>query len=511
MRWVKEGQRNWGLMDYKDRTRDFLPYKPEAKGAQFSYLRSDKLNYLDILVVLDSQGTLFFWAFGSFLLGSLDSFQLMKPKLPPGISSISIQSVDLCSSLQRLMLITHLQTDQSPHSTVLASVNTSIFVTRGREICTMAWQFLSVKELLERTVLAIDQVKAQWNKANDFFSKIVNNFEKTLGEGGSKSSIPESLLTILVSGMVDPTLENWFVNVLKVQGLKEFQRVMDSALEGMRDLTADHLQPLAELLCFKLTELVSYSKCKEQFGALGLSTEELVGMESLSSSLLITIEKLLITTLSERTQFSHLFSWLTKVQCGIFGDVSSHTNSNFDVLLIAKLIDTHFSSNSTLPLTPFFENKPSGQLNTKFEDLYFFKTSGQCLVEMAKGLEKALERVLKGMQGEMAKLFSVEGAISVCSGIDMDRPICESFKFHFDAKDSQNKPIQTIGFKCTDGDTSILYLVSAERQGSGSGKLQAKVCAVPVPGNREFVDYCFYKGDSLLLLYKTASADCLIN
>eukprot|EP01125_Pyxidicula_operculata_P002209 TRINITY_DN1211_c0_g1_i3.p1 TRINITY_DN1211_c0_g1~~TRINITY_DN1211_c0_g1_i3.p1 ORF type:complete len:612 (+),score=140.59 TRINITY_DN1211_c0_g1_i3:216-2051(+) len=212
----------------------------------------------------------------------------------------------------------------------MVEVDTSVLSERKREISTLTWYILSIREITNRIQDNIDDVAKEWKKVSDSFENNLETLEQMIKEEKlviTSSELPDQLMSLLVSGTADRPVTDWLVHKLQLKGTKEWWRIVDGVLDTVRDLVTDQIQCLNELLVFKLSEINNLAlwsstgrKCVS-FVPHNI-TNELV---NLASSLSLKTNTLINQINKSKYELSHFFSWIFKVQYKMFSDEQNNS------------------------------------------------------------------------------------------------------------------------------------------------------------------------------------------
>lgn len=120
--------------------------------------------------------------------------------------------------------------------------------------------------------------ESEHNEGATSTEKGLSNYLKSnnLSEEGEDKATAESLLLdSLLTGSVDPAVENWIQDYLRERGIKKWRKQCFYSYDHIRRTLFDYLLPACERLILFLTELRGLGKWKERGPALGIDADQL--------------------------------------------------------------------------------------------------------------------------------------------------------------------------------------------------------------------------------------------
>jgi hypothetical protein len=94
-------------------------------------------------------------------------------------------------------------------------------------------------------------------------------------EGEDKATAESLLLDSLLTGSVDPAVENWIKDSLRERGIKKWRKQCFYSYDHIRHTLFDYLLPACERLILFLTEIRGLGKWKERGPSLGIDADQL--------------------------------------------------------------------------------------------------------------------------------------------------------------------------------------------------------------------------------------------
>ncbi|KAH7444281.1 hypothetical protein KP509_02G071700 [Ceratopteris richardii] len=358
--WVEEKEMAQTAADdlfvYEDRTPRFFPPPPKSPampGAAPAFDISGAVGSMEdpnspmdaktalkashqqinILCSGDRNGTICLNIFGVFLIGRVDVSELdistcKHEKDATKDSSYRLHDpfilkVSLSENLHHLSVLctgklvsSHFEerktNQEAAYGVFSLKINTALIGCRSKELHQVALQVSSIEELLEVLQVSMNVMQKVWSDAHTSFREKFKGLSQLLREHGSHANPQEECLSLLSCGLASSGLHQFLAVSLGEGGLKRLSKTMDAALRELHVVIAEHLQPVAEILAFRVGELRGISRWKARLRSIGLD-EKLVdqAMEN-SGMVLIQIERLLRVIADKVAQYRMFFIWLTK-------------------------------------------------------------------------------------------------------------------------------------------------------------------------------------------------------
>lgn len=358
--WVEERHLAQGGVDdlffYEDRTPRFFPPPPkppampgtapafDITGAVGSvddqHSEADsKTNTksshqrINILCSGDRNGIICLNVFGVFLIGRVDLGELdIKPfkiekentmECTHRLFDAFVLKVSLSEDLRQMSVLctgqlvpSCLQEDgvnkEKASGLFCMQINSALVGRRSKELHQVALQVSSIEELLDVLQASINVMQKQWSDAIGSFFEKIQGLSQMLREHGSHANPREELLSLLSCGLASTGVHQFLAGSLGEAGLKRLSKTMDTALRELHVVISEHLQPVAEILAFRVGELRGISRWRARLQSIGLN-EKLVdqAMED-AGMVLVQVEHLLRIVSDTAGQFRMFFVWLTK-------------------------------------------------------------------------------------------------------------------------------------------------------------------------------------------------------
>ncbi|WOG85226.1 hypothetical protein DCAR_0104414 [Daucus carota subsp. sativus] len=332
---------------YEDRTSRFFPpppRKPRMPGVVsgdtgFSDDGEDSLRELynsshqrfNILCSGDKDGIICFSIFGIIPIGKLNihDVSICFPQMGDHVSlqllNASICRVALSTDLCHLIVMcsgelfhgvvgSHDQRMAEPdlvgfHCLLL---DTSIFWKRKNELHQVAQQASNVEDLTEVIRSSVSVMCKQWLDAMHTFHEKFDSLSTLIVDHGLDSTPQEEFLSLLGGARTSPPVHQFLVNSLGEAGLKRVAKTVCSTGKELQLIVLDHLQPAAEIICFRMGELRGLSKWRARYQSIGLDTTLFDKATEKAGTLLIQVERFMSVLSSAVQQFSNFFNWLLK-------------------------------------------------------------------------------------------------------------------------------------------------------------------------------------------------------
>ncbi|MCO5603136.1 hypothetical protein L7F22_057283 [Adiantum nelumboides] len=358
--WVEERQPMQGTADdvffYEDRTPRFFPPPPKSPampGAVPAFDVSGAVGSLEdqnssadakaalksshqrinILCSGDSIGTICLNIFGVFLIGKVEVGELDIRTCAMGNQNFTgdiyrlldafVLKVSLSENLQQLSVLCSGQLVSSCPQRGRASkeiasglfcmqINSVLVGSRSKELHQVALQVSSIEELLEVLQVSMNVMQKLWSDAIGAFQEKFQGLMQLLREHGSHANSREELLSLLSCGLASTGVHQFLAVSLGEGGLKRLSKTMDTALRELHVVISEHLQPVAEILAFRVGELRGISRWRARLQSIGLEEKLVDGAMEDAGMLLVQIERLLRIISDTAAQYRMFFAWLTK-------------------------------------------------------------------------------------------------------------------------------------------------------------------------------------------------------
>ncbi|KAG0565222.1 hypothetical protein KC19_8G174800 [Ceratodon purpureus] len=397
--WAQEGQEAADHGDdvfcYEDRTSRFFPsppHTPPMPGMASNFDMSGVLGHvaedqsqanrknvlraaqqrLYILCSGDRNGIICLSAFGVFPIGKLDIRDLTisgmvaeyksvaKPvsrlldasALEVSLSEDLRNMTVICSGAQSVESLQAMAGAESRASGLYAiSVDTSLLGDRRKELRQVALQASSVEELLEVVEGTVTVMRKHWSEAISTFEDKFRSLSTLLLEHGSPVKPRDEFLSLLACGSASAALHQFLAASLGEAGLKRLAKSIDTAGRELHNLIAEHLQPAAEIIAFRVGELRGLSRWRSRLRRIGLHETLMEDAMENAGMLLVQVERLLRTVSDTTGQFRLFFVWLTKSLRQLNGDVGPQANQlpAIDSVGVADFLRTHFERDPVGP------------------------------------------------------------------------------------------------------------------------------------------------------------------
>eukprot|EP00250_Pteridium_aquilinum_P014515 c22036_g1_i2 orf=98-2485(+) len=358
--WVEERQLVRGSADdlffYEDRTPRFFPPPPKSpampgtapafdisgavgsaddqnSSADSKTTLKSSHQRINILCSGDRNGIICLNIFGVFLIGRVElgeldikSFAYEKDNTKEGtyrLLDAFVLKVSLSENLQQLSVLCSGQLISSCSQKGKANngkasrlfcmqINSTLIGRRSKELHQVALQVSSIEELLEVLQVSMNVMQKQWSDAIGSFQEKMQGFSQLLCEHGAHGNPREELLSLLSCGSASAGVHQFLAGSLGEGGLKRLSKTMDTALRELHVVISEHLQPVAEILAFRVGELRGISRWRARLQSIGLD-EKLVdqAMED-AGMVLVQVECLLRIISDTAAEFRMFFVWLTK-------------------------------------------------------------------------------------------------------------------------------------------------------------------------------------------------------
>ncbi|KAL2619865.1 hypothetical protein R1flu_000070 [Riccia fluitans] len=381
--WAEEGQNITDHEDevffYEDRTPRFFPPPPkppsmpgsapsfdmsvlgsavdEQGGSSLKCATQDVRHGLDILCSGDKDGVICLSAFGVFPIGRLDTRELVicdtdcrGKRTSQQLLNASALQVSLSSDLRHMTVVCTGTNTVDGRSRIAGpgnyciSVNTSILGDRRKELRQVALQVSSIEELIDVLQTSLAVMEKHWSEAITAVRKKFSGFTQLLHEHGWNVSPQDELLGLLTCGHASPALHQFLASTMGEGGLKRLAKSVDTASKEMCSVLAEHMQPAAEIIVFRLGELRGLARWEDRLASVGLEEDLIDRALEHATMLSVQLERLL-RIISETTGgFRVFFVWLLKALRQLNRETLSQTEPlpNVDSTAVANFLQTDF-------------------------------------------------------------------------------------------------------------------------------------------------------------------------
>ncbi|KAL3681938.1 hypothetical protein R1sor_024894 [Riccia sorocarpa] len=413
--WAEEGQNVTDHEDevffYEDRTSRFFPPPPkppsmpgtapsfdmssvlgsavdEQGGSSLKGATQDVRHGLDILCSGDKDGVICLSAFGVFPIGRLDTRELVVcdmdgrgKRTSQQLLNASALQVSLSSDLRHMTVVCTGTNTVDGRSRIAGpgnyciSINTSILGDRRKELRQVALQISSIEELIDVLQTSLAVMERHWSEAITAVRKKFTGFTQLLQEHGWTVSPEDELLGLLTCGHASPALHQFLASTLGEGGLKRLAKGIDTASKEMCTVLAEHMQPAAEIIVFRLGELRGLARWEERLACIGLQEELIDRALEHATMLSVQLERLLRIIAETTGGFRVFFVWLLKALRQLNRETVPQTEvlPNVDSTAVAKFLQTDF------------ENDPVS--------LHLSNSSSNVVVDVPKEVQELMEEV----------------------------------------------------------------------------------------------------------------------
>ncbi|KAL4388460.1 hypothetical protein GQ457_09G001980 [Hibiscus cannabinus] len=368
---------------YEDRTSRFFPPAPRvprmpglAPGDtgfmddsedSFRELSNSSYQRFNILCSGDRDGSICFSIFGIFPIGKINIHNLSIPTpfatepTTYRLSHASISKVALSKDLCHLIVmcsgelnhdeIESAERQLGTHGFHCLLLDTSIFWKRKNELHQVAQQASNIEDLIEVIRTSLSVMSKQWKDAMHTFREKFDSLSRLIIDHGLDSSPQEEFLSLLGGARTSPPIHQFLVNSLGELGVKRVSKVVCGAGKELQHVVLDHLQPAAEIICFRMGELRGLSRWRTRFQGIGLDETLINNATEKSGILLAQVERFMRVLSSVVQQFSNFFNWLLKCIKLLMQEPSDQLlpyNSELVVIFLKFLYDQD-------PVKPFLE------------------------------------------------------------------------------------------------------------------------------------------------------------
>ncbi|XP_024536652.1 anaphase-promoting complex subunit 4-like [Selaginella moellendorffii] len=527
--WVEErSARSQGSTLHEDRTSRFFPPPPKppampGTGPAFDMAGAfasgdDQENisqnaaskhseqYLNILCSSDSNGLVCLNAFGLFAIGELNLHNF------PNWKQLSAVKVMLSGDLCNMILLCH---DQDKNSGLVSiSVDTTLLNSRRNEIRQVALQASSIEELLEVLQTTLTVMRRHWVDAMSAFADKFSAFQSLLRENGSLSTPRDELLTLLACGSASVSLHQFLAVTLGEGGLKKLGKSIDTAGREIQVLIADHLQPAAEILAFRIGELLGLSRWRSQLQSIGLDEVLVNSVMENAGMLMVQVERFLHVVSDTVGQYRLFFVWLTK-SLRLFNAETSplHTepiNSTAIATFLRQqfdsdLIGPHVISEGVLPNIGFEEDLSKAEellLLGGFQDVKFLQRT---LFQQLNCLCDSWRAAISKPVAVISPRLCFKSHLFLCEFPKLLPLSCTYYEM-------KTETPSFVDYTCfeihTDGPNHIGVLRGFNSQSMGSDGNEVEAVVLQLNEHLTCLDFSLYKEKQLLLLLNERLPQC---
>ncbi|KAJ3342750.1 Anaphase-promoting complex subunit 4 [Gonapodya sp. JEL0774] len=161
-------------------------------------------------------------------------------------SSIS-SSFPTSSTRPRLV---HLATFPSPHLS-----------RNPRLLSRLTVAYVSFRRIGEYLAEGMKAIEKEYTITKAMMGRWRNRLAEKLGASGDPTDGPTSLLLFLGAGMCSSAVEDWLVGEIGSDGLRAWEKTLDTALGLIGTICLDHLVPAVERVIATMADLVGVAEC----------------------------------------------------------------------------------------------------------------------------------------------------------------------------------------------------------------------------------------------------------
>ncbi|XP_022949706.1 anaphase-promoting complex subunit 4 [Cucurbita moschata] len=570
LNWVEDSQlitdNNENLSTYEDRTSRLFPPAPtvprmpglvsgdtgfiDDSEDSFTELSNSSQQQFNILCSGDKDGSICFSIFGIFPIGKINIHKLHIPLQDAGalchLLNAEIYKVALSKDLCRLIVMCSgelvgdghdprnrqisVQGVHGMHSLVL---DTSIFRKRKSELHQVAQQASNIWELTEVIRASLSVMSKQWSDAMHTFREKFDSLSTLIINHGLDSSPQEEFLSLLGGARTSPPIHQFLVNSLGEVGAKRVSKAVSGAGSELQLIVLDHLQPAAEIIGFRMGELLGLSRWRARFQSVGLDEKLMYDATEKAGTLLVQVERFMRVLSTVLQQISNFFNWLIRCIKLLMSEPSDQLlpyNSELVVIFlkflynqdpVKKLLETSANDDNIEIDSELVERVRELALFGGFSECEFLRrTLGMEFQQMESSFKEAFLMPFstisrKILCEDLLSLFPLQSSSSCLSS-----SVPLSVSYYEDSSEAvsadlscQQKFIDYISFKVPDDSfTDIANCIGIARgfihdqSCSNEDYSSFEAVLISIPDGSRCVDLSLYKdGQIVLLLNETAS------
>lgn len=326
-------------------------YEMQDSAKSFCHQLSQEQSNLNILCISTTEGKIFLYALGLYLVGELT--------LPEWQPTQKIVDVHLSSCFEYATVITQVDQLRNNVSVSLRTMRLEILASRHQEILNVARlhsKILIELEYLDDTMAAIvtcweDVLAGLDSKLCSYSSR--RNKLATSRYGGYTFLGADELLQLLVVGHLSDNLEK-FITDMSEKGLKKLNHAIEQTSMRVQNLVVKHAQKCCYHLHNDLNKLKGMSLWREKYQLIGLDDDFVIkAMRSVGSLMLKLTELQQVIDHSLKSAKS-FFGWLISVVLSMNVERGNNTDapaeavktSQQNIQLITDFILENFDYNS---------------------------------------------------------------------------------------------------------------------------------------------------------------------
>ncbi|KAG7033900.1 Anaphase-promoting complex subunit 4, partial [Cucurbita argyrosperma subsp. argyrosperma] len=179
---------------------------------------------------------------------------------------------------------------------------------RKSELHQVAQQASNIWELTEVIRASLSVMSKQWSDAMHTFREKFDSLSTLIINHGLDSSPQEEFLSLLGGARTSPPIHQFLVNSLGEVGAKRVSKAVSGAGSELQLIVLDHLQPAAEIIGFRLGELLGLSRWRARFQSVGLDEKLMYDATEKAGTLLVQVERFMrvLSTVLQQKQVNYV-------------------------------------------------------------------------------------------------------------------------------------------------------------------------------------------------------------
>ena len=325
-----------------------------------------------VLLVGDCRGTVSIRISGTFLIGTIQACFLPKAgkintahvkkiSLSPDLSTISVlleETGDLLSDSEmrlegakrvEIPSIADYQHGFRELNGHIAVLNTSVLNRNSDQLFQISSHAWVIECILLNMQSTVETLRKTWKEAWDHMSSKLQAFEQQLRAHDSGNTIEAEFLICIANGCASPALQAFLVS-LREQGVRRWEKVMDTGCVQIQQLINQRLIPATQNLVFRAGELLGLARWDEEYASVGLREAALEALLSQGEIYIYKASEVQAAAQSFHTGITQLCRWLERLTLRLINDSASSHISSQDALIVAKFVKDHLGKSQVSSL-----------------------------------------------------------------------------------------------------------------------------------------------------------------
>lgn len=219
-------------------------------------------------------------------------------------------------------------------------------------------QLQSNQQLLKQTALKlgkldtllvyVDEVLTQMTEAwQDILVEIESKLMRFAENKTNGRSLSFEFLRLLLYGSASDDLKHFLQYELTKQAFSKLGRSVQSSYKQMQKLLLKNLHTVTHHIIFHLKNLLSLSRCIDQYGRLGLDSELLTAAVRVSEGVLLKGGEMVVVIEESVRNFNAFYKWLYPTKMNMNGEATVVKMTQQEIDCVAQFLKENFDTSKS--------------------------------------------------------------------------------------------------------------------------------------------------------------------